>query len=167
MKKRTTTSHKMVIGRAEELAFVKYDITNMPSKIDTGAYHSAVHALKINLSTDGKVLNFTLLGGHPVCGKFSANVSTDKFRKVVVANSFGDEDLRYEVKLRVKLGPKVLTTPFTLADRSKKIYPILVGRKLLNGRFVVDSSQTNINRKELKQKYSILFPDDEEDDKDM
>ena len=167
MKKRTTTSHKMVIGRAEELAFVKHDIFNMPAKIDTGAYHSAVHASKISLSKDGKILSFTLLGGHPVCGKFSADLTTDKFRKVVVANSFGDEDLRYEVKLRVKLGSKILTTPFTLADRTKKIYPILVGRKLLNGRFVVDSSQTNINRKELKKNYSIIFPDDEEYNKDM
>ncbi len=156
-------SHSVVIGRAEELAFVKYDIVSVPAKVDTGAYHSAVHATKIKLSDEGKTLSFRLLGGHPVCGTFSADVSTRQFATTIVANSFGAEEERFEVKLRVKLGPKIVTSPFTLTNRSKKIYPVLIGRKLLNGRFVVDSGQTNINRRELKKKYSVVFPIDEED----
>jgi len=90
-----------------------------------------------------------------------------EYKKVVVANSFGHEEERYEVKLKVKLGPKVFHARFTLADRSKKIYPILLGRKLLNHRFLVDSAKTSLDRVTLKRKYGIEFPKDEEEGRDV
>ena len=159
---RRGNTHRIVIGRAESISYVQHAIPDVPAKIDTGAYHSAVHASEVKLSSNGKSLSFVLLGGHPVCGELSISLTTDKFRQVTVANSFGAQELRYEVRLRIKLGPKIFTSPFTLADRSKKLYPILVGRELLNKRFVVDSSITNINKKALKQKYNVTFPVDDE-----
>ena len=78
----------------------------------------------------------------------------------------GAREERYEVKLKVKLGPKVFHARFTLADRSKKIYPILLGRKLLNHRFLVDSSETSLDRISLKKQYGIEFPNDEEEGRD-
>ena len=154
--------HKVIIGRSEELAFVDFGVHEVPAKTDTGAYRSAVHADDIYVDEDGK-LHFRLLGGHSVCGAMAVEASTEKFSKVTVANSFGHEEERYEVRLKVKMGPKVFTAPFSLADRSKKIYPILLGRKLLNGRFLVDSAESSLNRKELKQKYGVEMPNDEED----
>lgn len=164
--KNRTDFHKTVIGRAEELSFVAPEIPNVPAKVDTGAYRSAVHATEIKLSKDGKTLSFELLGGHPVCGAMSQKISTDSFSQVQIANSFGHTELRYEVKLRVKLGPKVFLAAFTLANRSQKIYPVLLGRKMLNGRFFIDTQETSVNRVELKQKYGIVFPADEEQGKD-
>jgi hypothetical protein len=162
MKKRADF-HKVVIGRAEVLDFIEFGMNKVPAKVDTGAYRSAIHAGEIAVSTDGKVLSFTLLGKHPVCGAMSTKVSTPHFTQVKIANSFGHEELRYEVKLRVKLGPKVFWATFTLADRSKKIYPILIGRKMLNNRFMVDTARTSIDRVELKQRYGFKFPADEEE----
>lgn len=161
MRKRTDF-HKVIVGRAEELTFVEFAMHNIPAKVDTGAYRSAVHATEISIDQSLNVLSFTLLGGHPVCGTMATRVSTDDFKEVTVANSFGHEESRYEVRLRVKLGPKIFWTRFTLADRSKKIYPILLGRKMLNGRFLVDTNETSIDRVELKAKYGISFPKDEE-----
>ena len=152
--------HKIIIGRSEFLDFVDHEITKVPSKIDTGAYRSAVHASKIK-EEDG-VLSFTILGGHPVCGTMAQKMTTDKFSKVWVANSFGAREERYEVILKVKIGPKIITTPFTLANRSKKVYPILLGRKLLNNRFLIDTSRSSINRIELKKQFNIDFPLEEE-----
>jgi hypothetical protein len=154
--------HKVVIGRSEEFSFVDFHIHDVPAKTDTGAYRSAVHASDIHVDKNG-TLNFKLLGGHPVCGAMAVNVSTDRFKKVRIENSFGHGEFRYEVKLRVKLGPKIFTAPFTLADRLKKIYPILLGRKLLNERFLVDSAESSLNRVALKTKYNIEFPADEEE----
>lgn len=158
-----TDFHKVVIGRAELLHFMDFEIADVPAKVDTGAYRSAVHAADISVSGDSSVLTFTLLGGHAVCGTLAKTYSTTDFSIVTIANSFGHEEQRYEVKLRVKLGPKVFFATFTLADRSKKIYPILIGRKLLNNRFIVDTAETSINRIELKKQYGIEFPEDEED----
>lgn len=157
-----TDFHKVVIGRAERLHFMDFDIADVPAKVDTGAYRSAVHASDISLSDDG-VLTFTLLGGHPVCGTMAQTYSTKDFKIVWIANSFGHREQRYEVKLRVRLGPKVFPATFSLADRSKKIYPILLGRKMLNSRFIVDTSKSSINRIELKKEYNIEFPLDEEE----
>lgn len=157
--------HKVIIGRSETLSFVDTEAMNVPAKTDTGAYRSAVHANNIVVGDDG-LLRFDLLGGHPVCGAMMHRVTADEFTKVWVANSSGHREERYEVKLKVKLGPKVFHARFTLADRSKKIYPILLGRKLLNHRFLVDSSETSLDRVTLKKRYGIDFPNDEEEGRD-
>jgi hypothetical protein len=154
--------HKVIIGRSEELSFVDFRIHDIPAKADSGAYRSAVHASNIHLNKKGE-LAFTLLGNHPVCGSMATRVKTVKFKEVKIANSFGHRETRYEVRLRVKLGPKIFTASFTLADRSKKIYPILLGRKLMNDRFLVDTNESSLNRIELKEKYNIVFPNDEEE----
>lgn len=154
--------HKVIVGRAELLHFQDYQIADVPAKVDTGAYRSAIHAGDITLIDNGSRLQFEILKGHPVCGALSQVITADKFKKVTIANSFGHEEERYEVWLRVKLGPRVFPASFTLADRSKKIYPILLGRKLLNGRFVVDTNETSVNRIELKKQYGIEMPQDEE-----
>lgn len=158
-----TDFHKVVIGRSETLHFMDYDMADIPAKVDTGAYRSAVHADNIRLSEDGKTLHFRLLGQHPVCGALATDMSTASFKTVKVANSFGHTEERYEVTLRVKLGPKIFRATFSLADRSKKIYPILLGRKMLNKRFLVDTSQVQIDRVALKRQYNISFPSDEEE----
>lgn len=155
--------HKVVIGRSEALHIVDAEISNIPAKVDTGAYRSAIHASNIQLDEKSGVLSFDLLAGHPVCGSLAHRMETTDFRQVSVENSFGHGEERYEVRLKVKLGPKVFTTQFTLANRSKKVYPVLLGRKLLNHRFLVDTSESSLNRVELKQKYNIDFPTDEDD----
>jgi hypothetical protein len=158
--------HKVVIGRSELLNFVELNLENVPAKTDTGAYRSAVHAKNIKLDETGKVLSFDLLGGHPICGAMHSQVTTRDFTIVTIENSFGHSQDRYEVKLKVKLGPKVFSARFTLADRSKKIYPILLGRKMLNSRFLIDTAESSLNRVELKQRYGIEFPNDEEEGRD-
>ena len=154
--------HKVIIGRSEVLTFIGSGAVNVPAKTDTGAYRSAVHASNIAVD-ENNVLSFDLLGGHPVCGAMAHRVEAEEYKKVWVANSFGEREERFEVKLKVKLGPKVFHARFTLADRSKKIYPILLGRKLLNHRFLVDSAETSLDRVTLKQQYGIEFPNDEEE----
>jgi hypothetical protein len=154
--------HMAIIGRSEVMTFVGTEAVNVPAKTDTGAYRSAVHATNIKVRPDG-VLEFLVLGDHPVCGAMAHIVTSKEYKKVVISNSFGHEEERFEVKLKVKLGSKVFHAQFTLADRSKKIYPILLGRKLLNHRFLVDSSQTRLDRALLKKEYGIEFPDDEEE----
>lgn len=154
--------HKVIIGRSEVLTFVGTDAIDVPAKADTGAYRSAVHAENITVDEAG-VLSFDLLGNHPVCGAMAHRVFAEEYKQVWVANSFGHREERYEVKLKIKLGPKIFHAQFTLADRSAKIYPILIGRKLLNHRFLVDSSETSLDRVTLKKQYGIEFPADEEE----
>lgn len=153
--------HKVIIGRAERLDFIVPAILSVPAKVDTGAYRSAIHAK--NIVEKNNRLHFELLKDHPVCGSLSTKFAVDSFSKVWIANSFGEREERYEVKLQVKLGLRIFSAQFTLADRSKKIYPVLMGRKLLNGRFMVDTDITRIDRVKLKSNLGIEFPLDEEE----
>lgn len=152
--------HKVVIGRSELVHFTDFDIADIPAKTDTGAYRSSVHAS--NISVDNGILSCELLGDHPIFSSLSKKYVTKKFRQVSVSSSFGHIEDRFEIMLRVKLGPKIFTTPFTLANRSRRVFPILLGRKLLNDRFLVDTTKTSVDRIELKSLYNIEFPNDEE-----
>lgn len=155
-----TDFHKVVIGRSELIHFTSFKIEDIPAKIDTGAYRSSVHASNIKIKNG--ILFCTILGDHPLFGSLAKEYSTNDFRLINVKSSFGHSEDRYEIMLRVKLGPKVFTTPFTLASRAERVYPILLGRKLLNDRFIVDTSKSSVNRKELKSMYNIELPNDNE-----
>lgn len=153
---------QIVIGRSENLDIVDVAL-GVPSKIDTGAFRSSIHAsdIKITGSGDTQVLNCRLLG-HP-CSPVSRPFRATEFNKVIVMNSFGREEERYEVVLKVKLGPKIFKTSFTLADRSNNLFPILVGRTLLKDRYLIDVAKSNVDRSKLKKTFGIQSPYDAED----
>src|SRR3990167_10379617 len=136
-----SNTRKVIIGRAELLHFTDTNIADVPAKVDTGAYRSSVHADRIKLKDDGKVLSFRILGNHPLFGSLATEVNTKKFSRGWVTSSFGHSQKRYRVKLRVKLGPKTFLASFSLADRTTNVYPILVGREILNKRFIVDTAK--------------------------
>src|SRR3990167_2551600 len=159
-------SQKVTIGRAELLHFVGFNIADIPAKVDTGAYRSSVHADNIRLIKDGKVLSFRLLDNHPLFGSLATDVKTKNFTKGWTTSSFGHRKKRYRVRLRVKLGPKTFLATFSLADRKAHVYPVLVGREILNRRFVVDTSKTSVSRRELMKQYGIALPiEDQEGEK--
>jgi hypothetical protein len=146
------TNFPAIIGRSEQLDFLEL-VAQVPAKIDTGAYRSAIHYSKAReVKRDGqKILKVELLG-HP-CSPTTYPVEFSDYELVTVRNSFGDRTIRYKIKLRVKLGSKIFISSFTLADRTNNIMPVLIGRELLKKRFLVDVSKTNVDRRELRKIY--------------
>jgi hypothetical protein len=144
-KKRNLT----IIGRLESIDFPEWDLFDIDAKIDTGAYTSSLHCHHIkSYEKDGEeFVRFNLLDP-------SHETYNDKLfelpihRKKVVKSSNGSTEERFVVKTRIKLFNKPLTAELSLTDRSEMRYPVLVGRKLINGRFLVDVSQKYITRKE-------------------
>ena len=126
---------KIMIGRVERVFFPDSDIVGVPAKIDTGAFRSSIWATNVYEKDD--TLYFTLLGPESpwYTGK---ELSLKDYELVSVTNSFGHSEDRYSVYLKVKMGPK---SNFTLSDRSMKIYPVLIGRRLLRNRYIVDVSE--------------------------
>lgn len=133
-----TRKLQAILGRVEKVDFPDDDIYDVHAKVDTGAYRSSVWATNIYEKDDR--LYFTLLGSESeyYVGKEHAVKS---YEIVDVENSFAASQKRYSIFLRVKIGSRVVRTNFTLSDRSKKTYPVLLGRKLLKGRYLVDVSQ--------------------------
>jgi hypothetical protein len=131
----TPEAKKDVIGRAERITFVDGGVTDLPAKVDTGAYRSSIWATDIR--EEGGVLHFTLLGKQ---SPFYSGVelTTTEYKTVEVENSFGHKQTRYSVFIRVRIGGRLIKSNFTLANREAKTYPALIGRKMLKNRFVVD-----------------------------
>lgn len=153
--------HKVIIGRIEKISFPELGVFDLPAKVDTGAFRSSIHAKNIKVDPKTKELSFTLLDGHNSSKGRKITTSAKNYKKVNVKNSFGRSENRYEVKLKVKLMHKSFKTVFTLADRTNMNFPILIGRKLLNGRYIVDSAHSGIDEATLKRDYDVVIEHEE------
>lgn len=128
-----------IIGRAELVHLLDAHTSAIPAKVDTGADISSVWASDVQETESG--LTFTLFDSSS--SFYNGQVITlpkGEYRLTRIANSFGTKELRYVVKLRVEVKGRIVKTSFSLADRSLKTYPILLGRRLLKGKFLVDVS---------------------------
>lgn len=130
------------IGTTELIDFPDDAIFSIPAKIDTGADYSAIWASDIAL--DGDILCFTFFGeGSPYYDPEKV-IRTDSFKIARVKNSFGHVELRYKVKILVRIGDKKLVRWCGLADRSRNAFPVLLGKNFLKNIFIVDVSQRHI-----------------------
>lgn len=154
--------YKSIIGRYEVISFPDYLLPDVPAKVDTGANYSSIHAEGIKLVKKKGVehLQFTLMNGHDSYD-FSRSIAVKEFRSVQIENSFGHSEPRYVITLKCKLANKIFKTDFTLANRGTKTFPILLGRKLLDGRFIIDTSVNNISSKMLKGKLAEVVKEEE------
>ncbi|TDQ14976.1 hypothetical protein DFQ04_2859 [Algoriphagus boseongensis] len=138
---------KKIIGRKEKITLPELGLNLVWAKIDTGAYTSSLHAEEIReIELNGKpVLTFQIL--MPSHQKFTGKTLTfEKFRKKKVKNSFGHAEERYLIETKIQLAGETYRAEFTLTDRSSMKNSILLGRKILRGRFLVDVSQTNLGK---------------------
>lgn len=135
-----------IIGTSERVSFPKLDIFGVPAKIDTGADSSAIWATNIQETADGR-LSFVAFGhgSHLYTGNV---IETSTFRLVMVKNSFGVVEPRYKVRLLIQIGDRKIRAWFTLADRAGMRYPVLLGRRLLKGKFVVDVEKRHLHTSE-------------------
>lgn len=132
-----------IIGSTEYVNVAS--IEKVPAKIDTGADSSSIWASNINMKQDG-TLTFSLFNEKSpfYTGEI---LETTNYMVRAVRSSHGDEQIRYRVELPLTIGDQSFTTTFTLANRSRNNFPILIGRRTLDGRFLVDVSKTTVQRK--------------------
>ncbi|AZJ34523.1 MULTISPECIES: ATP-dependent zinc protease family protein [Tenacibaculum] len=135
-----------LIGRIEKISFLNWEIEDLPVKIDTGAYTSAIHCKHIE-EKDG-VLEFILLC--PKTEKYNNKLlQTTKYKVKSIRSSNGKKQKRYVVSTSAIFYGKKYKIKLSLSDRGKMNYPVLIGRKFLNKKFIVDVSQKNITSKEI------------------
>lgn len=131
---------KQITGRREEIDFPELGLFGITAKIDTGAYTTALHCHDIKEKNG--VLFFKLLDpSHPEYNEQEQKV-TDYSQKGI-KNSFGEIENRYVIKTFIRIGRKRIKARVSLSDRGRMRYPVLIGRKLLKNRFVVDVALLN------------------------
>lgn len=108
----------------------------VPAKVDTGADSSAIWASDI-MMLDDATLVFKLFGegSEFYTGKV---IKKENYKAVIVRSSNGQEQARYKVVLGVEIEGRKIKAEFTLSDRSLNVFPVLIGRRTLRGKFLVD-----------------------------
>ncbi|MEB2781647.1 ATP-dependent zinc protease family protein [Algoriphagus persicinus] len=137
-----------IIGRKEKISLPELGLKLAWAKVDTGAYTSSIHAENLEvIEVNGKrVLKFQpLLPGHKL--HTGEVVAFEHFREKKVKNSFGQTEVRYLIETTFELADETYAAEFTLSDRSSMRNAILLGRKILRNRFLVDVSKVNMARK--------------------
>ncbi|QGZ29813.1 ATP-dependent zinc protease [Stutzerimonas stutzeri] len=113
-------------------------------KLDTGALTSSMHAENIDrFEKDGDDwVRFTLeLEDIETEEKIEKRLEREVVRDIKVRGAGGAEE-RPVVLMKVCLGNRVYEEQFSLNDRDKMNYPVLVGRRTLENVGLVDSSKT-------------------------
>jgi hypothetical protein len=127
---------KVVIGRDEMISFPDLGVGLVDGRVDTGARTSAMHAANIEIFEKGdeRWVRFDF--------EDYSGLEARLWKQKYVRSSNGKKQSRYFIKSYVKFvnGEKYPIT-LSLTDRSKMKFPVLLGRRLLSGRFLVDVGQ--------------------------
>ncbi len=151
---------KTIIGRKDKATFPELGVKDLDIKIDTGAYTSAIHCHKIEKRKKGRkeVLVFTLLDpSHPQYQQ--QEFSMENFSEKRIKNSFGSSEKRFVIKTDILLFGKKHGIELSLSERGEMKFPILIGRRFLMGKFIVDPSKYDLSYKRRKKK-SATNPQD-------
>ncbi len=131
-----------ILGRSDRIDLPGLGLKNIHAKIDTGAYTSSLHCSRAEV-VNGK-LEFVLLDEeHP---EFTGMIfSVDSFTERAIKNSFGVAEKRFIIQTSIKIFDQEIMTEFSLSDRDALRFPILLGRKALRERFIIDVTKKNLS----------------------
>lgn len=138
--KKVDNNRMKIIGEIEPVYLLPFHAP-FAARIDTGAETSSIDASNIkHFERDGeKWVSFT------VSNRQSGE--KQRFEKRVVDQVYikriNESEKRTQVEMEIKFGNETFTEIFSLADRSKFEYQALIGRNILTGRAIVDTSVAN------------------------
>jgi hypothetical protein len=130
-----------ILGRSDRVDLPGLGLENIHAKIDTGAYTCSLHCSRAEVING--TLEFVLLDEeHP---EFTGMKFTMKeFTLREIKNSFGEAEMRFVIKTSIKIFDRKIKAEFTLSDREKLRFPVLLGRKILRNRFLIDVSKKDL-----------------------
>lgn len=143
-----STSTQATIGWREWVALPDLNLPALKAKVDTGARTSALHAFLIEpYNNDGvDMLRFMI---HPIQLNDSLEVECHApvfdFREVT--DSGGHREMRYVIQSRLVIGNIEQTIEMTLTNRDTMRFRMLLGRRAMANRFVVDPGASYVNGK--------------------
>lgn len=130
-----------ILGRSDRVDLPKLGLYDVHAKVDTGAYNCSLHCSRAEV-VDGK-LEFVLLDPeHP---EFTGMKFVFKrYKQKQIRNSFGESELRYVIKTQIKIFDRLIRAEFSLSNRGNLKFPVLLGRKILRDRFLIDVTKKDL-----------------------
>ncbi|TGM26172.1 hypothetical protein EHQ82_04545 [Leptospira selangorensis] len=127
---------KPIVGRVEWVEFPNWKL-KLRARIDTGALSSSINAVNIERVVENGetfILFDTFVNEKPV------RLKSKFVKEAKVTSTSGVSEKRIMISEVIKLGKYKEETMFNLNDRENLNYPILIGRRFLRGKFLVDVS---------------------------
>ncbi|MGD9931215.1 MAG: ATP-dependent zinc protease [Mangrovibacterium sp.] len=148
---------RTLIGRQDLADFPGLQLENIEVKVDTGAYTSSFHCHdieEISLAGTKKLRCFFLDPEHE---KYhNKEFIFDRFSKKKVRSSNGQLEERFSINTTIILFGQEMPLELTLAERGNMKFPVLLGRKFLSKKFVVDSAKANLSSTGIKKTVRLL-----------
>ncbi len=129
---------KRVVGWKEHAALPDLKVKDVIAKMDTGANLASIDASEIKYSTKGGVkhVNFKIMKRNNTVRKTTAPLAG--FKRIKSSN--GDVERRPYIKTTLLVDGISKKIELTLTDRGPMDYTMLIGRKALGRRWVVNPS---------------------------
>ncbi len=151
-------TEKLILGWIENVYLQPFGLKSK-AKLDTGAKTSSIHARNIeHFEKDGEpwvrfqFASNTKLKAHkyePGKSKKVVTVEAPLARRALIKRHKHTSLERPVVELPFTLAGKEYTAEFTLTDRSKFLYPVLLGRRFLKHVAIVDPANTFLKTRTL------------------
>ncbi len=135
---------KRNIGRIDKADFPLLNLFDIEVKVDTGAYTSSIHCKNLKVEDNYLKCNF-LDEEHP--NYHEKEIVFSEYDVKVVKSSNGISEARYRIKTEIILFGRTQEIYLTLSDREEMKFPVLLGRKFLTKKFMVDINKTNLSYK--------------------
>ncbi len=135
--------NKKIVGRKEIISILDLDLVDLDAKIDTGADSNALHCDHIEIIDNN--VHFTLLDEIHLAyhGK---RISLPLYKLKKIKSSNGETQLRPSIKVSVLFMGKKYKSIISLTNRADMKFPMLIGRKFLKDRFLVDVSKEYLSK---------------------
>ncbi len=143
-----TIDRPLMIGWKEYVDFTEWRIGRVKVKIDTGARTSALDVLGYDLRETpdrGLIAELRLALKRKQPGRIKV-IQAPVLGMVVVSHPNGSCEQRPVIETAVRLGPITKRVRLTLTDRHKMLFRMILGRKALEGDFLVDVSKKYLLR---------------------
>ena len=125
-----------IIGEVEPI-YIKDMASVFPARIDTGAETSSIDAINVKeFERDGE--SWVSFDIENKATKERKTFEKKITRKATIKRQQGGDERRITVAMEIKAGNQLFIKEFTLANREKFEYQVLIGRNILNGLAVVD-----------------------------
>jgi hypothetical protein len=139
----------LTVGWKEYVGLPDWGVRRVKAKIDTGARTSALDVARWELRTGegGALLADLCLALDPRCPGQTVLVEVPVVRMISVRNSGGACEQRPLIETTLRLGPVTKRIYLTVTRRASMRFRMLLGRKALEGDFVVDVSRKYLHKK--------------------
>jgi len=126
---------KQIVGWVERVGLQPGNVL-LEAKLDSGAEYCSLDATNITKFTrDGQAwVRFQVNDHH---GK-TITMERPLLRQATIKRHFSKSQTRPVIRLRVCIGDVSEETEVNLVDRTGFVYPLLIGRKFMEGRLIID-----------------------------